>query len=187
MPESIKPVLDWLRCASSQISPQYFLMPVAGQPSTIYRERVYCYELYHCWRQHWAEGFRYSLCGEVDKRSHSLIVGKYLKSSIPDFLVHVPGIMDNLLVMEVKPAHRTATDLVEDLKKLTAFRSSLKDEHDQSANYKNAILWLYGIPKQGWDNLKKEIHSKCSGEVNLSLINCFIHEYPGTSGKHLEW
>src|ERR1035441_3597497 len=95
MPESeyISRVQSWLKCASSQISAEYFDMPVAkvGQATAIYRERVYCYELYHRWRQHWPKDFQYSLCGEVDKRSHSLIVAKHLKSSIPDFPVHLSG------------------------------------------------------------------------------------------------
>jgi hypothetical protein len=190
--ESIELVLNWLKCASSQISSQYFFMPVAGQPNTKFRERVYCYELYHRWRQHWPENSHYSLCGEVDKRSHSLIIGEHLTSSIPDFLVHVPGKMDNLLVMEVKPAYRTAKDLVKDLKKLTAFRSSLKDEHGQPANYKNAILWLYGIPEneipeKRWNSLIKGIHSRCDKEVNLSLIDCYVHEFPHSTARLLNW
>ena len=185
--EPIEFVLNWLKCASAQISSEYFHLPVAGQPNKKFRERVYCYELYHRWRQHWPENFPYSLCGEVDKRGHPLIKGKYLKSSIPDFLVHVPRSMDNLLVMEVKPAYRTATDLVKDLKKLTAFRSSLTDEHGQPANYKNAILWLYGRPEKGWNNLIKEIHSLCDKEVKLSLIDCYIHEFPHSSAQLLNW
>jgi hypothetical protein len=75
MVEALELVTEWLLCASSQLGRHYFQLPVAGSDAeeAEYRERVYCYELYHRWRCHWAEGFPYSLCGEVDKQGHPLI------------------------------------------------------------------------------------------------------------------
>lgn len=172
-------------------------MRVAGTESTIYRERVYCYELYHRWRQHWPDGFRYSLCGETDKRNHALIVETHIKDSISDFLVHVPGEMDNLLVMEVKAADRKINEvhngknrgMIKDLEKLTAFRKSLKDEHGHKADYQKAILWLFGKRENGWGNFAKEIQNEAQTNVHIDLkqIDCYVHEGPGLPGWLLKW
>jgi hypothetical protein len=78
-------VTEGLLCASSQVGDEYFQLPVAGKEEPEYRERVYCYELYHLWRCHWPKGFRFSLCGEVDKKGHPLVRGE----PKPDYLVHI--------------------------------------------------------------------------------------------------
>lgn len=44
-----------LRKATANIPPEYFQLPIAGREDPIYRERVYCYELYH--------QMRYALAG----------------------------------------------------------------------------------------------------------------------------
>ena len=62
--------MDWftgiLREATARVAPDYFLLPVHGAPS-VYRERVYCYELYHQMRLLWPGDCPYRLNGEVDK------------------------------------------------------------------------------------------------------------------------
>lgn len=90
---------------------------------------MYCYELYHHWRNQWSPRCRFTLSGEVDKTNHPLIGGK----SKPDFLVHVPGKMDNLLVMEVKPANAKVSKMVKDLKTLDRFRSRLGEGRNYTA------------------------------------------------------
>jgi hypothetical protein len=57
--------------AASRITMPYFQLPVAELEDTVYRERVYCYELYHQLRVDW-NGFDFSLGGEVDKGGHPL-------------------------------------------------------------------------------------------------------------------
>jgi hypothetical protein len=50
-----------------------------------YRERVYCYELYHQMRRRWPLNCEYSLNGEVDKRGHPYLQARPdLRSVIPD-------------------------------------------------------------------------------------------------------
>ena len=135
MDEALARVTDWLLCASSQVGLEYMQLPVAGAEEQEYRERVYCYELYHRWRCHWPEDFPFSLSGEVDKARHPLI----RKSLKPDFLVHIPGEMTNLLIVEVKPQNADETNMADDLVKLTRFRRA-------PANYHAAYFWVYGLP-----------------------------------------
>ena len=66
-----------------------------------------------------AGGFRFSLNGEVDKQKHPLVPGAWK----PDFLVHVPGEMANLLVVEVKLGTADLKKMAEDPQKLTSFPS----------------------------------------------------------------
>ena len=134
MDEALKHVTEWLIDASYEISKPYFQIPTAGG-ERIYRERVYCYELYHQWRRRWDDRFPFLLCGELDKRGHTYIKGKNLDNTKPDFLVHVPGEMTNLLVLEVKPSSGDIEEMAADLKKLTAYRRDLTDKYGKPANY----------------------------------------------------
>jgi hypothetical protein len=180
-------VTDWLLCASSLIEDEYFRLPVADGASR-FRERVYCYELYHRWRCHWVQGFRFSLCGEVDKRGSTRIRGKHLSNTTPDFLVHVPEEMTNLLVMEVKPASAKVGDMVGDLKKLTAYRRDLVDEKDRPANYCAAYFWLYGNGRK-WPRIRDRVLTEVANddEVDLSLIRCFVHEAAQVPAVKVFW
>jgi hypothetical protein len=85
--------------AIQNIDAHYFQLTVARNDELIYRERVYCYELYHQLRLLLGDDFPYKLDGELDKRGHAIISdGKK-----PDFVIHVPGEMgQNLVVIEVK-------------------------------------------------------------------------------------
>ena len=90
--------------ATAAIDPDYFLLPVSGREHPIYRERVYCYELYHQIRVRWPGDTRHTLAGEIDKSGHPLIRGNGLDNCKPDFLVHLPGEMEgNYAAIEVKP------------------------------------------------------------------------------------
>ena len=93
--------------ATERILADYMKLPVAGQEASIYRERVYCYELYHCLRLAMNEVnqlFQYMLCGELDKSAHPYIRGNSLDKVKPDFLIHIPLSMSkNLVAIEVKP------------------------------------------------------------------------------------
>ena len=59
--------------ATKNISREFYQLPVAGKEDPIYRERVYCYELYHQLRSLWPTETEYTLSGEVDKSGHPLI------------------------------------------------------------------------------------------------------------------
>ena len=148
--------------ATKAISAQYFQLPVAGQESPIYRERVYCYELYHQIRALWPKETLYSLGGEVDKAGHPLIRGHGLDRTKPDFLVHVPGNMsNNELVMEVKPVNAEPAGIKKDWQTLTAYR--------RSANYRRAILLVYGGDQDGFDRFRQNLMSISEQDANRSI------------------
>jgi hypothetical protein len=185
MEQELNVVTEWLLRASSQVGPEYFQLPVAGREEPDYRERVYCYELYHLWRCHWTEGFPFSLSGEVDKQQHPLIRGGVK----PDFLVHVPGRMSNLLVVEVKPTNAAVTRMADDLKKLTMFRRDLPQQHGAPGNYYAGYFWLYGLPVKEWGTLRDQVLRAVAppADFDPSLVSCFIHERAGTRAVKVAW
>ena len=80
-----------LQQSTAAIEAGYFQLRVAGGDAPIYRERVYCYELYHQMRLCWPkEGCPFVLNGEVDKGGHP-ILGPMGLGGIPDFLVTDPA------------------------------------------------------------------------------------------------
>ena len=69
----------------------------------IIRERVFCYELYHQIRCLQKESglTDFNIHGEIDKRGHGLF--KKDDRNNPDFIFHVPGVMEeNLVIIEAK-------------------------------------------------------------------------------------
>jgi len=178
-------VTEWLLCASSQVGGEYFQLPVAGKEEPEYRERVYCYELYHLWRCHWPKGFRFSLCGGVDKQGHPLVRGE----PKPDYLVHIPGEMSNLLVVEVKPKNAAPARMADDLKKLTTFRRDLPPQHDLSGNYFAAYFWLYGMSVEEWREFRVQVIRAAGDtrEFDPRLVSCFVHEQVGTRAVPVAW
>jgi hypothetical protein len=123
--------------ATAAIPPEYLQVPVAGLDVPAYRERVYCYELYHQLRARWPEKTHLSLGGEVDKKGHPLIRGNDLDNRKPDLLVHEPGDMGgNYAVIEVKPAEADSRGVAKDLRTLTAFL--------ERGAYARGLLLVYG-------------------------------------------
>lgn len=189
MDELIQNLVGWLREGSRLIGEGYMRLPVAGA-NPKYRERVYCYELYHQLRCQWPEDFLYTLCGEIDKRKHAYVRGDYLDNIKPDFLVHEPGYMhpdSNLLAIEVKPANAASEKIVADLQKLTALRKDLRNSRGERANYQHAIFWLYGGVPDEWKALTEQLKRSQFEGVDLTLIRCFVHERPGVSAAEVEW
>lgn len=128
---------DILRQATANISAEYFQLPVdGGMP--IYRERVYCYELYHQMRLLWPkEGTTLRLNGEVDKKAHPVMSELDMHLAIPDLLVHGPGYMArNFAVIEVKPQTASTPGIEKDVRTLSEFR--------RFAGYERAIYLHYG-------------------------------------------
>src|SRR5205807_588549 len=81
-----------LEHATKAIAKHYFLLPLDGA-DPVYRERTYCYELYHQIKAYWSPAFagsRFELGGEVDKAGHPRFQHPALKGTKPDLLVHDP-------------------------------------------------------------------------------------------------
>jgi len=126
-----------LKLACKNIESDYFKISTAGSENKIYRERVYTYELYHRIRCILMSNFNYLLFGELSKQGHAIIAG----GKMPDLLVHIPGTMDNnLVIIEIKStsATNTASDFEVDLNKLEKFLNLEEGE------YYRAIELIYG-------------------------------------------
>lgn len=166
---------ELLSRAAAAIPRQYFQLPVDGQEDPIYRERVYCYELYHQLRTIWPEDCGYSLGAEVDKAGHRLIRGNDLDSAKPDFLVHIPGDMGgNYAVIEVKPVHAANKAIRADIDTLRNFRDY--------AGYERAILYIYGNPKDG---NARQIARDLLLENPGTEVEVWTHEGPDNPAKRV--
>jgi len=165
--------------AASRITEIYFQLPVAGIEDAIYRERVYCYELYHQLRVDW-NGFDFSLGGEVDKGGHPIFRGGPYAGAKPDFLVHRPGDMErNLACVEVKPCLRPSHQFRDDLKKLSWFC--------HNAQYYRGIFLVYGTEEQDTpelDLLKRKLRDAVDDqEVDLERITLLHHPHVGAQAQ----
>jgi hypothetical protein len=172
MEEHFAEFIGRIRAACGTITAEYFQLPIAAGDA-VYRERVYCYELYHCLRQDWGH-FPFSLGGEIDKSGHPLFRGGPYALAKPDFLAHQPGSMDaNLACVEVKSSMQAIAALVADLRKLGWFR----DE----ARYFGGILLIFGENQIAIKDLGLEIRAAAEA-ANLDLANIVLlhHTAAGT-------
>ncbi len=160
---------DLLFAATGAVEADYFLLPIHGGPA-IYRERVYCYELYHQLRLLWPANSRYSLGGEVDKRSHPVLMKLGADRSIPDLLVHAPGNMKgNFAIIEVKPARGLrARDIWKDIRTLSRFRVEV--------GYQRALYLIFGSKANDQlDRVTDEAAQDCRCPIEL-----WTHVNPGS-------
>ena len=162
--------LERLTKAIKKIDTHYTQLSVVGSDKPIYRERIYCYELYHQLRCILGDAFPYKLDGELDKKSHIC----YPNGEKPDFVIHIPGKMEqNLVVIEVETVlvKNHIKELRDDFDKLKRFISK--------TNYYRAIMLIYGnvngdLPQ----NIKREI--KCIHDKNIIIL---WHYKPGEEPK----
>jgi hypothetical protein len=162
-----------LRDATSKIEDNYFQLPIDGLEDPIYRERVYCYELYHQLRLIWPQDENYELSGEIDKSGHPLIRGNNLDNVKPDLLVHIPGEMrGNHTIIEIKPITASLNGIAKDLSTLTAFR--------KYAGYEKGIYLFYGNGNiNAVVNRIKSLQVRNSDKIDLNLIEVWLHSRVG--------
>jgi len=108
-----------------KIKQDYFRVPRYGGEDA-WRERAYCYELYHLLRDELPKNFPYTLHGEIDKIGHEAVVRHFgnMKRPNPDFLLHNPGDMGgkaNLVIVEVKRSDADPKLIKKDLWKIRKF------------------------------------------------------------------
>lgn len=117
-----------------------------------YRERAYCYELYHQMRCLWpAHGHSDALInGELDKAGHQLFQEARIKGAKPDFLVHKPRRMDlNHTIIEVKTVKTVRSDAEAQLHpKSWCGDLDTLDAFIKMAGYRFAIFLLVGDEKE---------------------------------------
>jgi hypothetical protein len=158
--------------ATVAIDAQYFRLPIDGGEA-VFRERVYCYELYHQLRLRWLPQCPFVLNGEVDKRAHPILRQLGVEFVVPDFLVHIPGDMQgNHAIIEVKSAEASQSGITKDLATLARFRNVV--------GYDRAIYLFYG-------GVRMEQVRRIAGLVpDLPPIEVWIHEGPSRPAWRLE-
>jgi hypothetical protein len=159
--------------ATRAIDAMYFRLQIDGG-DPVYRERVYCYELYHQMRLRWPRGCPFYLNGEIDKAAHPILVDLGAGQTKPDLLVHRPGYMtDNYAIIEVKNTRTRLSGLRKDLNTLTVFLTRI--------GYRRGIYLLYGDEPE----LVKRIAVLGKGMGGLPPIEIWMHEEPGCGATHV--
>jgi hypothetical protein len=154
-----------LQVATAAIPAEYFLLPIHGG-DPVYRERVYCYELYHQMRRRWPNDTPFRLNGEVDKRAHPYFQdGGQPK---PDLLVHQPGAGENFAVIEVKCTRAASREIDKDLSTLTLFRNHF--------GYHRAIYLIYGAE---FEQARARVRQRIEATPNLAAIEVWVHPAVG--------
>ncbi len=180
----VESVRRCLAAATGAIHRDYYLLPMQDS-GTAYRERTYCYELYHQMKAHWPSDLadaQYELGGEVDKAGHRWFAHQTLRNKKPDLLVHDPGDMEkNLVVIEVKAVTARRAQIRADLQKLTAFCGRGK--------YSRAFYLLYGYQGVRVDRILKMSATLAEGNrtINLSQIDFYWHAGPEQPAKLVGW
>lgn len=154
--------------ATSHIASKYFHLPIVdrnGVVSHVYRERVYCYELYHCLRNLWHDEYPFTLNGEVDKNGHPIYRNTPVARLKPDLLVHIPGdAPGNLIVVEVKPLNTKRKQIEKDLCSLAAFM--------RHGEYDKGIYLIYGGTERQFNRYRAKVADfanrglQCGGRRN---------------------
>ena len=174
MLQSLESLLDLLTTATALIGQEYFQIPVADADA-VYRERVYCYELYHQLRRLW-DGFPFSLGGEIDKQGNPHFRQGPYAAAVPDLLVHVPGNMDeNLAIVEIKSANGLG-GATGDLRKLGWFC--------ENARYFRGLFLVYG---EAGDPARLSARIRRAGpDTDFTRVLCMYHRRVGESAQRLQ-
>jgi hypothetical protein len=169
----LKELSHLLSEATRAIDGRYFHLAVDSGPP-IYRERVYCYELYHQMRSLWPSDCPFCLNGEVDKAGHPILPKRGVRRAIPDLLVHQPGSMrGNYAIIEVKNPLARSVGINKDLKKLDLFARKVE--------YQRAIYLTYG----GVDDRLVDTIIRCAREIpDLAPIELWVHRHVGEPAMH---
>lgn len=159
--------------ATARIGPGYFLINIDGG-DPIYRERAYCYELYHQMRLRWPAHTDFCLNGEIDKAAHPILRTLGADRAKPDLLVHQPGYMKcNHAIVEVKSPEADARGIRKDLETLSLFKSKV--------SYQRAIYLIYGYEAAA---VAKRV-LRIAGEVqDLEAIELWLHQNPDEVATH---
>ncbi|HFQ5589672.1 TPA: hypothetical protein ACGUM0_004439 [Vibrio vulnificus] len=161
--------------ATNQIEAGYIRLRIDGG-DPVYRERVYCYELYHQMRMVWPTNSEYYLNGEIDKAAHPILRELGASHIKPDFLVHKPGYMSgNHAIIEVKHERAPNVGIRKDLESLSLFKNEV--------GYERAIYLVYGYNINP-EALFEKIAQESSAVENLADIEVWFHLSDSSSAFH---
>lgn len=137
-----------------------------------YRERVYCYELYHNIRKamdeyhsrfpdtHFSRG-DYVLDGEYDKDGYPI---DEIKGKKPDFLVNQANTNSkNLVVIEVKPL-RPQVSIKKDIQTIRAFLDN------DPPGYFRGLMLVYGPDERALSRVEKQFNELVGKDQRISLM-----------------
>lgn len=159
--------------ATRQLPKPYFHLNIDGGDH-VYRERVYCYELYHQIRCLWPIQSDFYLNGELDKSAHPLLRELGADYAKPDLLVHKPGYMSgNHAIIEVKSSKAQNAGIVKDLNTLALFKTRV--------GYHRAIYLLFGYEAETTAERVRQIAQSIEG---LPPIELWIHSVPEKLASH---
>lgn len=158
---------DLLQEATSKIPSLYFQVHIDGG-DPVYRERVYCYELYHQLRCLWPCSSEFCLNGELDKAAHPILQQIGADYAKPDLLVHHPGHMrGNHAIIEVKSCNARNDGILKDLNTLALFRTKV--------GYQRAIYLLFGFDIQ---SASERVRRMADTIEDLPEIELWLHSSP---------
>ena len=161
--------------ATAAIKHGYFHLPIDGG-DPVYRERVYCYELYHQMRSRWPARCKFYLNGELDKAGHPLLHELGANNKKPDFLVHKPGDMSgNHAIIEVKKVGAKPDDVLKDIDTL--------DRFVRKVGYQRAIYLFFG--HEADVALIEKIKSVAAEFSELVPIEIWFHTQARESATHI--
>jgi hypothetical protein len=167
--------------ATGKVETRYFEVQTTSKhgPEVVHRERVYCYELYHQLRNDIHLNSRYTLMGELDKRSHEILAST-VGEVVPDFVFHDPGAMTaNLVVIEVKYIGTNKDeDICTDLDKLRKFVD------EEAGKYKGAIYLVFGTGERGIAKFQKIAAQKLAGLKNGVFVLLW-HKHAGKCAEEV--
>jgi hypothetical protein len=135
-----------LGVATQHVSVEYYSIPRDGMEGHHYRERAYCYELYHQMKLRFIDlGCQGLLInGELDKSQHKLFKEASIRNAKPDFLVHSPGKREgNHTIIEVKKADSDPAKWCNDIETIAAFmkKGPVKGKMPE---YRHGIFLIFG-------------------------------------------
>lgn len=155
--------------STSAIEQNYFQIRIDGG-DPVYRERVYCYELYHQMRCLWPEDSPYYLNGELDKAVHPILRDRSAAQTKPDFSVHKPGDMNsNHAIIEVKIAGIQTRGIKKDLINLDFFLRTF--------GYQRAIYLFYG--DRANEFLVNKVQQVLCNLESLLPVELWLHQNVG--------
>ena len=163
--------LEMLNLAASRITTDYF-KPVAlttdsVEPQHIWRERVYCYELYHHLRCLLGDRGSRRLFGGMDKVGNSRYVRKNGNGRVPDFIWHEPGTSTNWAAIGVKTCAQIDT--------ISTTLSALQHYLD---SWKYQMVVLYIIGTQHGDNVYDKVRQKLQNK-SIKKLQVLWHRSVG--------
>jgi hypothetical protein len=147
--ESLEKYVDILLDACGMVEDLYFNVPLVTEiideneykAALDYRERVYCYELYHHQRTLIARRglHRIGLLLNAETDKNGTVYTNWIGARKPDYVLHRPGEgKHNVAIVEVKPIAANLGLIKADLPKLKDFLNPNR------MNYFGAIALVYG-------------------------------------------